>query len=228
TSTGIWSIELAKTVPPSVTIHAIDISTKFFPEGSSITSNIHFSQDSILSLPSEWSSHFDFVSQKFLVGALTEEQWHLAVSEFGRIVKPGGHIQLVDFIWAGDRLQYTTGPARLPLQSLFKALLAKHGLMDDISVKLPPLLQKAGFGDITVEMKSIPVGNTLGEEGCKGSRVIKDSLVALKPTVFKCDGLGIVHSSEEFDSLMESVEGEWKAGLGGVFEVYCVICATKK
>ncbi|KAJ4472954.1 S-adenosyl-L-methionine-dependent methyltransferase [Lentinula aciculospora] len=220
--TGIWSLELAKTVPASVTIDAIDISSKFFPPPSRVPSNVHFFQDSILLLPREWTSRFDFASQKLLSTALTNSEWRLAISEFYRVIKPGGHVQLMDFIW--DQWTLSRGPANDYFRVVFRELCQKHNLIPNVTTELPKLLEKVGFIDIRVESRPTPVGFDLGPEGEKGTRITKDGVTSLKPAVLK---LGIVSSEKEYDDHILSIEEEWMKGLGGQFTMFCVIYAQK-
>ncbi|KAJ4472953.1 S-adenosyl-L-methionine-dependent methyltransferase [Lentinula aciculospora] len=220
--TGIWSMELAKLMPSSVTFNVIDISTKLFPSTSIVPANVHFSQTSILSLPTEWSSRFDLASQKLLSPALTRHQWRLAVSEFYRVIKPGGHIQLMEFIWSEWTL--SKGPANDRFKSVFRELYQKHDLVANVATELPELLKEVGFSDIMVESRSAPVGVGLGPEGEKGMRVFKNVLTSLKPAVLK---LGIVSSEKQYDDIFHSIDEDWRNGLGGEFTMLCAIYAQK-
>ena len=47
-------------------------------------------------LPNEWNAFFDVVHQRYVANALRAADWKLALSEFHRVLKPGGALQLVE------------------------------------------------------------------------------------------------------------------------------------
>lgn len=71
--TGIWALNLAATVPPTVTIHSTDISPANFPLPSHpIPSNVHFSAPCpIFSLPQSWTKKFSVTHQRLFSACLT-------------------------------------------------------------------------------------------------------------------------------------------------------------
>ena len=97
----------------------------------------------------------------------------------------------------------------------------------NISADTPPLLSEMGFEEIKVELRSIPAGSSLGEEGMKGIQLIKSALLAMKPAVLRDKGLGGINSEEEYDSLVQAIEQEMMGGLGGEVAGLCVIYARK-
>ncbi|KIK52306.1 hypothetical protein GYMLUDRAFT_64334 [Collybiopsis luxurians FD-317 M1] len=221
----VWSLGLAKTVPSTVAIHAVDISTTFFPDPKEVPPNVHFSHNTIFSLPAQWTCHFDFISLKHLAAAISVPQWRVAISEFSRVIKPGGYIQWTEYDW--DTWSFSKGPSNESYKAVVLALLKKHNVMVNISSDAPPLLSEMGFEDITVDFRSIPVGSSLGDEGMKGIHVIKSGFLAMKPAVLRYKGLGGMNSEEDYDSLVQAIEQEWMNGLGGEVTGFCVICARK-
>ncbi|KAF5343612.1 hypothetical protein D9758_015452 [Tetrapyrgos nigripes] len=70
---GSWVLDFAQTVPPSVSIHAVDTSTTFFP--TTHPQNIVFAKHSGTALPQTWTNKFDFINQSLLAGCLTRDDW---------------------------------------------------------------------------------------------------------------------------------------------------------
>ncbi|KAK0432275.1 hypothetical protein EV421DRAFT_1850009 [Armillaria borealis] len=64
TGSGAWVLSLAEEVPSSVSLTAIDIQSKIFPE--SFPPNVD-----------QWTDTYSLVNQRFLIGALTGPQWEL-------------------------------------------------------------------------------------------------------------------------------------------------------
>lgn len=216
-------MDLAKILPASSTLHGLDVSTALFPD-TSAHPNVHFHQRSITVLPPDWSSSFDLVSQTLLTPALTTDEWELALAEIYRILKPGGHVQLSDADW--EQRYSSTGPGGRELNSLMLALAARHQLMPDFSRKVPWLLRKFGFHDITIETRLMPVGRTLGPDGIHGEMVMKNALHVFKDAVLRLGGLENARTEQDFASLAASLEDDWASGLAGASGYY-VICATK-
>ncbi|KAJ3804733.1 hypothetical protein F5876DRAFT_52990 [Lentinula aff. lateritia] len=87
---GIWLLDLAHQLPPTISLTRIDISTRLFPKPTTYSNNITFSSQSITDLPQSWSNCFALINQRLLTGALSKSQWMQALSEIYRVLKPGG------------------------------------------------------------------------------------------------------------------------------------------
>ncbi len=61
-------MELSSQIPPSVSLHGIDIQTDLVPLVT--PSNVSFSINSVTKLPLEWTARFDLVHQRLLTAAL--------------------------------------------------------------------------------------------------------------------------------------------------------------
>ncbi|KLO06582.1 S-adenosyl-L-methionine-dependent methyltransferase [Schizopora paradoxa] len=200
TGTGAWALDLANEVPDTVAIHAADVSPANFP--SSYPPNIHFTLASITSLPEDWSNKFDFITQRFLFGALLAKEWPVALSEMYRTLKPGGAVQLIEM---DARNPVPETPATARVRDIVGGVYDAHGLNSGIAEDLAGLLKSAGFVDVLSEKKQMPVGRMFGEIGMQGSLSIGGALRNMGSFVVK-SGLS---TEEEYTGLVEKVKEDW-------------------
>jgi len=201
TGTGAWALGLAKEVPESVQIYGTDISTNNFP--TSTPPNVHLSIASTTSMPEEWSGYFDFLHQRYLLAAFLREQWPTVMSEMYRILKPGAAIQLVELDLLSPK---SKGPAMEEVYDTCKGCYDKNGLVFEIASILGSLLEKAGFVDIHVEKKSMPMGKMWGEYGKQGVVTMKNAYRNLRGAMSK---VGVIQSEKEYFELLDRMEKEW-------------------
>ncbi|KAF9063312.1 hypothetical protein BDP27DRAFT_1335310 [Rhodocollybia butyracea] len=90
TGTGIWLLDLARNVHPNVSLTGIDINQRLLP--TEHPRNVSFAVHTVTNLPETWTSRFKLVNQRLVNGALTSEQWGMALGELYRVLKPGGWI----------------------------------------------------------------------------------------------------------------------------------------
>ncbi|KLO11733.1 S-adenosyl-L-methionine-dependent methyltransferase [Schizopora paradoxa] len=214
--TGAWAVDLAKKLPDSVEIYAVDISdAKFMP---SPPPNVKFSLASVTSLPAEWSSKFDFVAQRYLVAALLAKEWSEAAAEIYRVVKPGGAVQLIEI---DMRFPTPETPVSVRIRDVkwkgFNALGLDYG----ITGRLPDLLEDAGFVDVVDEVRRMPLGKSWGEIGMQGTNVVGGAFRNLYGSIAKA---GAAETHEEYEGLIDKLVTEWDAH-GSNYP--CHVCARK-
>ncbi|KAK0432282.1 S-adenosyl-L-methionine-dependent methyltransferase [Armillaria borealis] len=197
TGSGAWALSLAEEVPSSVSLTAIDIQSKIFPE--SFPPNVVFLLHSVTDLPSQWTDTYSLVNQRFLYGALTGPQWEVTLDELHRVVAPGGWVQLVE----GTITSGHMGPFSTKISNLWSALFAHKGLPVDIMRRLPDMLTQAGFVNMWSETRALPLD-------------FRDDLTsafsAMCGPLFEGGGLGLVSSEQEYDDLIACVAKEWDNG----------------
>jgi hypothetical protein len=138
-------------MPGSVEVYGIDIEVRLFPAAGSPPHNVHLRLNSVTNLPSEWSGTFAFVNQRFLVAALQEHEWPIALKELHRVLATEGWLQLCepDSNWSGGLIVDRH-------KELTTALYESRGFSISIANEL---FANSGFMDIHVERRVIPLGN---------------------------------------------------------------------
>ncbi|KAI5117082.1 hypothetical protein M0805_009486 [Coniferiporia weirii] len=212
--TAAWLLDVASQLSPSAILHGIDIESTLFPRTRPL--NMSFSVNSITALPGEWSNKFDFVHQRFLFSALKRTEWPQAMNQIFRVLKPSGWAQLGEY---GDNY---AGPINERHARLRRALFASRDLVVDVSDELPSLLRKAGFVNITVETRSVPLGAWAGQQGLEARDNLVSAFRAMKTPILKSGGFGFVESEEEFDRLIDALGKEWDETKGSEKKVRIV------
>jgi len=217
TGTGAWAVDLANEVPESVEIHGVDVSPSNFPP--SPPPNVHFSLASVTSLPPNWTGKFDFINQRFLLGALLAKEWPDALSELRRVLKPGGAVQLVEM---DPRFPVPETPAAAQVRDIVCKVHDVNGLQIGIADSLAALLQSAEFVDVVSETKRMPMGRLWGEIGMQGSMSVGGALRNMASFIVKS---GAYASEKEYAGLVDKAEEEWN--VHGVQYSSRIVCARK-
>ncbi|KAF5354510.1 hypothetical protein D9758_012392 [Tetrapyrgos nigripes] len=216
---GSWALDLAQTVPLSVSIYGIDISTTFFPETHG--PNIVFSKHSGTALPRDWTEKFDFVNQSLLAASYTRDEWVQNLKELFRVTKPGGYIQF--FEPSHESWDCPPDSANGKMKSIYKLLFENTSLIYDVGERLPEMLLDTGFVDVGQHKSTYPV-NALngGAAGQQGAEINIRWLSCLQPSILR---FGLLGSTEEHESLLKEMQEEWNQGIP--YEDYFVIYARK-
>ncbi|KAF8905799.1 S-adenosyl-L-methionine-dependent methyltransferase [Gymnopilus junonius] len=212
TGSGIWLLEAEEEIPAHVEMHGFDIESRLFPRAHPL--NTSFSKLSVTSLPFEWDGAFSFVHQRLLVAALQKPDWERAISEMYRVLAIDGWVQL------GEVGPWKAGTVTEKHQNLVQALFDAKGLVLDCAAYIPTMLAQAGFANIRVEERSIPLGKWAGDHGADGATNFIGVFRAMKTPILKAGGLGIVRSEQEFDRLLDQVELEWDQTPGADIKFY--------
>ncbi|KIM71389.1 hypothetical protein PILCRDRAFT_82832 [Piloderma croceum F 1598] len=212
-----WLLDLARRVSPEVFLHGIDIESRIFP--SNHAPNIHLSTDSITKLPASWSSTFTLVHQRHLILGLTFQDWQAAFKEMYRIIIPGGWVNLLEGLMDVAQYKWTAGPATLRLFTVVCALILARGMIPDLPLHLPALLEEAGFINIHVEERGVTV---YGQEGADMRENTYRAMMTMKALVMNTGGLGFVKSAEEYENLVNAASKEWSETPEAAFQFFVV------
>ncbi|KAF8515736.1 hypothetical protein JB92DRAFT_3082814 [Gautieria morchelliformis] len=192
-SSAIWLLDVSRNVECTVSLHWIGIEAKQFP--SQPPRNVTLSIGSLLSMPSIWTNSLDLVSQRLLITAVRRREWPVALSERFRVLKPGGWAQRGEI-----GKTHLPGPKTRQHQSLLSKPFAHRDILLDCANQLPAMLIEAGFTDVRMETRLLPLGKVGGADGENARKNFMGVYRGMKTPVLKAGELGF------FDAEME---GEW-------------------
>ncbi|CAG8543954.1 14920_t:CDS:2 [Gigaspora margarita] len=147
---------------------------------------------------------FDYVFQRNLLGAFTEQNWSQVINELVRVLKPGGFIELME-----HSMLYNMGPATKRLCDAEIEAMKLRGTDPFTSQKLDKYLQNQGkLEAIKKEIRECHHGAKSNQAELNLSRTAISNLVNLyaawKPRLAKIMQI----SSEEYDKLAKISEKE--------------------
>ena len=212
-------MDAANELPATSQLLGIDVSPVMFPK-KAFPPNAKFEAMSVASLHAHWSDQFDFVHHRLLIGGLRAEEWPIALSEYKRVLKPGGHVQLTEIV---SRLMSISGPAGKSFADHCSLLSDVNGRLYDCAEQLPYMLKKAGFVNIRAEMKLMPCGEVLGPDG----RVGKDIMMGVRKSHRDaCIRMGVVENDEALYKAIDEMGKEWEE-IGGFYFTVVIAVAEK-
>ncbi|KIK66220.1 hypothetical protein GYMLUDRAFT_38034 [Collybiopsis luxurians FD-317 M1] len=204
--TGIWALEFSeqsKKEGIELDIECIDISNKQFPHTH--PANVHFSVHSVVELPADWSGTFSYAHQRLLILAMNGSRWRQAVGELFRVLSPGGWVELLEP--EVKQLNFDVGPCSKKLKSLILSMFMENGIIDNLGVYLPSILEEAGFVNVRCETRHMSIGKS-GDSGYL-SEEWRDLWKGIKQPLLDSGGYGLVQTGEEFEEILEGATLEW-------------------
>ncbi|KAJ5584049.1 uncharacterized protein N7459_003849 [Penicillium hispanicum] len=157
TGPGDWAIEMSAEYP-NATIIASDLGVFDSGLGHLSLPNVDFQ---LADAQTEWTFHdpFDLVHLRGLSGAF--QDWHTVYTQAFTHLKPGGYIEVSDVDPAADTISSPAADASSYLRIYAEALRAaaqETGYPRDLHHLRPSALIDAGFTDVSVLERTIPVG----------------------------------------------------------------------
>lgn len=209
-------MDLAQTLPPTVSFTGIDIQTRLVPVQH--PSNVAFFTHSVTDLPKSWSNSFKLVNQRLLTAALTAEQWKSALRESYRVLVPGGWIQLLE---TGPETKSCSGPNMKRIVDSLIILYGMRGLVPDIQHSIGQLLSEAGFINVQTQTVGLPRPAPVQQQDADSNSMEcaaaderdhrKTGLAYIAAAKRGLLTTGNFESEEEFDKVLEGMEKEWAA-----------------
>lgn len=108
------------------------------------------------------------------------------------------------------------------MDGLFKI----SGLRRDCVSLIQTLLQEAGFENIRVHDRILPVGKKSGETGVLGTSAWLGAFKGAGDAIVKVGGMGVVKTKGEWMDLVDEVAKEWDE-VEGVTYLVNIVGATK-
>jgi ubiquinone/menaquinone biosynthesis C-methylase UbiE len=208
TGTGVWALELASRLPPTVTFTCTDISTRLFPKTS--PANVMFTQASTLDpLPQEWTARFDLIHQRLMMVAFRVPEWKECISNFYAALKPGGILLLME---AGATDYGPPESATARAWGVANEMMITRGVYYDQPGRLlPQWLEEAGFMDIHVETHYVDLSGA-GENSAdaEANRTnIRRLLSAMSGKLEGVQGLSWKGTATEYEALVDEADEEY-------------------
>jgi SAM-dependent methyltransferase len=164
--------------------------------------NFQFVQANVLmGLPFPDAS-FDFVHQRFLVGAIPAQQWPSVLQEVVRVTRPGGWVELLE----SGFVYHHAGPATKQFQSWWQTGEKALGFNLALIPHLDQMLKNAGMKQ--VQMKTVPL--PLGKWGGRAGEMLATDMHAVF-TSFRAvyvSRLGI--PAQRFEEALVTLPQEWE------------------
>jgi len=202
TGTGVWLLDLARNIHPTITLTGIDIQPRLFPMEH--PTNISFGVHSVTNLPDSWTDRFKLVNQRLLNAALTTEQWGLAFQEIYRVIIPGGWIQLLE---TGPEPVVCSGPNMRRLLDALEKLYVTNRLFREVQYAMHQLLAHAGFIHVERHTITLPRPGYDLEEYQGHKKVVVSFFAAAKESMLST---GQFESGLEFDRVVKGMDSEWE------------------
>ncbi|KAL6414065.1 uncharacterized protein AUP68_00579 [Ilyonectria robusta] len=97
TGTGIWLLDVAKSLPSTCQLTGFDMSSSAFPPPQTWPPNVSLKiQDMFLPFPASEIGTYDVVAVRFVSSATPRAEWARAIENLMTLLKPGGWLQWID------------------------------------------------------------------------------------------------------------------------------------
>lgn len=201
TGSGRWAREMAVQFPEADVI-GLDIVPP--PSDAERRIDLHpanyrFVQGNVLEgLPFPDAS-FDFVHMRLMVLALPAAQWPFVVRELGRVTRPGGWVESVEY--GGEQ---HAGPAIAQLMRWGTQASALRGIDTAYSTQAGELLRAAGLQHVHTQEVDLPLGAYGGRVGVMNG---VDLLTAMKAlgSLYVTQGIA---TAQEFEQTIQAAQAE--------------------
>lgn len=213
--TGRWALEMAQLFPEASVV-GVDIapplSEQDAPSADARPDNYAFVTGNVLErLPFD-DGRFEYVHQRYMIGAIPLDSWPRALAELARVTRPGGWVEVVE---AGT--SEGGGPALQQADAWVAAVLARRNLDIHLATKLGAWMQSAGLVDVTVRHVDLPLG---AYGGRVGTLVEADYFAAIDAMRAPVVALGMA-SEADYMATAQAARAETQRGQC-VFPVYVV------
>ena len=227
TGTGIWPLDVAKSLPQTCQLTGFDITSSAFPPTKTTPPNVSFQmQDMLQPFPASENGSYDVVAVRFVSVAMTRAEWALALENITTLLKPGGWLQWID---SCNFALYNSvaGTSRAACQEIFDSLepfRAKDDVVIGMMMREPKnmkredIFRKAGLVDVHEDVFSTDrlqdpglqlrdkgtrnalvcyLGCIEGLVGVEGSGWSKEKIERLKEAAMREVGDGVYHTLDQ-------------------------------
>lgn len=209
--TGRWAIEMAQLFPAARVVGTdVAAPTSETNTRELLPLNYSFQAGNILEgLPFPDAS-FDFVHQRYMIGAIPADRWPDTVRELKRLTRPGGWIELVE---AG--ISRGGGSALQTVDRWVADVLARRNLNIHLGARLGEFLHGSELQDVTVREVPLPLGAYGGRIGVLVETDYFSAITAMRAPVL---ALGMA-SEDDYERTVQAAHEEVRKARC-VFPVY--------
>ncbi|KAH7123342.1 S-adenosyl-L-methionine-dependent methyltransferase [Dactylonectria estremocensis] len=157
TGTGIWLLDVAKSLPSTCQLTGFDMTSSAFPPPETWPPNVSLKiHDMFLPFPASEIGTYDVVAVRFVSSATPREEWARAIENLMTLLKPGGWLQWIDSC-NFSLYNSVAGTSRAACQEIYDGLQPFRskddlviGLMmrEPTDVKREDVFQKLGLVDV--------------------------------------------------------------------------------
>jgi len=224
TGTGIFLLDLAKTLPTASEFHGFDISSAQFPKAQ-VPANVQFHvADAKKPFSPEFHEKFHVVHLRLLIAAMSGDDWKTVTQNVCMLLKPGGAIQWTEsnFAQLHPALRGSSDPRNTcaRLSTYVRSWLELPGFewRDRLAApssgwfSLPHVFRDLGFQDVEDDVVS---SDRLGEEGRRRGTEIE---MAVYASSFQVAGM----SDGEIEAIRKPAEADAVNGAYVRWDVHVV------
>lgn len=231
TGTGVWLMDVARSLPPACQLTGFDVSPSAFPPPQTWPPNVSLRvQDMFLPFPPSELGTYDVVAVRFVSSAATRADWARAVGNLATLLKPGGWLQWID---SCNFALYNSvaGTSRAACQEIYDGLQpfrAKDDLVIGLMMREPANLRREdvfrelGFVDVHEDVFSTDrLQQPELELRDKGTRNVMACFLGCLGELVGVEGSG--WSKERIEKLKEEAMREIDQGVYHTLDQVCII-----
>ncbi|QIW95580.1 hypothetical protein AMS68_001098 [Peltaster fructicola] len=157
TGTGIWLLDVAKTLPSSAQLDAIDISFSQCPPTAWLPYNVNLRHlDAFSDVPEHLHSHYDVIHIRHFVCVVKSDDPLPLLQNLCKMLKPGGYLQWDE--WDVGRRNLIQAHAHAPREMIDKLeeefkIMRKHTPMPTWPPRLDEYFLDVGLQDVAMEKR---------------------------------------------------------------------------
>ncbi|RIA79557.1 S-adenosyl-L-methionine-dependent methyltransferase [Glomus cerebriforme] len=156
---GTWLLDLAHKYRNSKFV-GVDIEPTVYPNEIK-PGNLNFCEADILNGLPFPDNEFDFVHQEIMALIIKADQWNFVISEIVRVTKPGGFIELVEYIAPNNN-----GPILSKVYQTHYDLCLKRGVDTNLIPKLDTIMKSHNdITEVNRDEKTFIIGPNGGRVG---------------------------------------------------------------
>jgi ubiquinone/menaquinone biosynthesis C-methylase UbiE len=219
---GIWSVDMGQEYKGCTSV-GLDICPPTDIISPNFNKNVIYVTGDISEPLKFGDNTFDLINQRDMMLYIEPNRWVQTLTEYERILKPGGWVQLAE----RDMLFNCDHPAVQSLNSLFKRAMDVLGVDPFVCNKLDRLVEEAGFVNITRRVLEIPIGEWDEREGFAHIGFINRNYTKMALKCFKSYLVKVNNiTGDKYDKICAGALGACERNKG--YNTFVIVCGQKR